>query len=124
MPSARLRPDQVSAAIKASTGNPKLKKIPDGNSLYLITRNGRGYWSFQFRDGNSFRSKILGSAADVSPAQARRAREEFAVGRRSGIVGERRGIANRSAHPAPEKSADEAAKLFGEVVAEYLADKA
>ena len=124
MPRARLRPDQVAAAIKASFGNPKFKKIADGNSLYLMTRNGRGYWSFQFKDGKSFRSKLLGSASDVSPNQARRAREEFAVRRRAGIVGERRGIANRLAHPATEKPADGAAKLFGEVVAEYLVEKA
>jgi integrase len=124
MPSARLRPDQVAAEIKASVGNPKFKRTPDGNSLYLLTRNGRGYWSYQWREGNASRAKLLGSAADMSPNQARRAREEFAVGRRNGTAGERRGIAKRMAHPAPEKRAGEAAKLFGEVVAEYLADKA
>jgi integrase len=124
MPRARLRPDQVATAIKASVGNPKFKKIADGNSLYLMTRNGRGYWSFQFKDGNALRSKLLGSAADVSPNQARRAREEFVVERRNGNAGERRGIANRMGHAAPEKYADEVAKLFGEVVTEYLADKA
>jgi hypothetical protein len=124
MPSARLRPDQVVAEIKASVGNPKFKRTPDGNSLYLLTRNGRGYWSYQWREGNASRAKLLGSAADMSPNQARRAREEFAVGRRNGTAGERRGIAKRMAHPAPEKRAGEAAKLFGEVVAEYLADKA
>src|ERR1700692_774904 len=121
---ARLRPDQVAAHIKASVGNPKFKRTPDGNSLYLLTRNGRGYWSYQWREGNASRAKLLGSAADMSPNQARRAREEFAVGRRNGTAGERRGIAKRMAHPAPEKRAGEAAKLFGEVVAEYLADKA
>ena len=123
MPNARLRPDQVAAEIKASVGNPKFKRTPDGNSLYLLTRNGRGYWSYQWREGNASRAKLLGSAADMSPNQARRAREEFAVGRRNGTAGERRGIAKRMAHPAPEKRAGEA-KLFGEVVAEYLADKA
>ena len=46
------------------------------------------------------------------------------MGRRNGTAGERRGIAKRMAHAAPEKRAGEAAKLFGEVVAEYLADKA
>ncbi len=124
MPSARLRTDQVADAIKDSVGNTKSKRTPDGNSLYLITRNGRGYWTYQWREGNASRTKLLGSAADMSPNQARRAREEFAVARRSGIVGERRGIANRMAHHAPDKRAGEAGKLFGEVVAKYLADKA
>lgn len=40
---------------------------------------------YQFRDGNVIRSKGLGSAARVTPAQARRAREAFAVARREGI---------------------------------------
>ncbi len=124
MPSARLRTDQVADAIKDSVGNAKSKRTPDGNSLYLITRNGRGYWTYQWREGNASRTKLLGSAADMSPNQARRAREEFTVARRSGIVGERRGIANRMAHHAPDKRAGEAGKLFGEVVAKYLADKA
>jgi len=35
---------------------------------------------YQFREGNVIRSKGLGSAARVTPAQARRAREAFAVG--------------------------------------------
>src|SRR6267154_1090928 len=103
---ARLRTDQVSDAIKDSVGNAKSKRTPDGNSLYLITRNGRGYWTYQWREGSASRTKLLGSAADMSPNQARR------------------GIAKRMAYPAPEKRAGEAAKLFGEVVAEYLADKA
>jgi len=40
---------------------------------------------YQFREGNVIRSKGLGSAARVTPAQARRAREAFAVGRREGF---------------------------------------
>jgi hypothetical protein len=58
------------------------KKIPDGNNLYLVVRKGRGFWVLQYRDGASIRSKGLGSAAKVTPAQARRAREEFVVRRR------------------------------------------
>jgi integrase len=122
----RLEPKDVTKEIKTSVGNPKLKRTPDGNSLYLLTRNGRGYWSYQWREGRASRAKLLGSAGDkgMSPSQARKAREDFVVGRRNGTAGERRGIANRMAHPAPGKRAGEAAKLFGEVVAEYLADKA
>src|SRR5712672_1346944 len=101
MPHARLRPDQVDAEIKASVGNPTFQGTPDGNSLYLLTRNGRGYWSYQWREGNASRAKLLGSAADMSPNQARRAREEFAVGGRNGKTGERRGINKRMTHTAP-----------------------
>jgi integrase len=120
---ARLRPEDVKDHIKSSIGDPKLKKISDGQSLYLITRNGRGYWSYSWREGASFRTKLLGPAPEMSPAAARRAREVIAVERRAGGI-ERRGIANRMAHPTTAKRAGEPAKLFGEVVAEYLADKA
>jgi hypothetical protein len=75
-----LRPDQVAAAIRSGIN----QKIPDGNNLYLVVRNGRGFWVLQYREGAIIRSKSLGSAAKVSPAQARRAREEFVVRRRNG----------------------------------------
>ncbi|MGD0851691.1 Arm DNA-binding domain-containing protein, partial [Bradyrhizobium sp.] len=116
----RLDPKKVVAAIKESEGNKTLKRISDGQSLYLMVRNGRGYWSYSWRDGASFRTKLLGSAA-MSPAKARIAREEEATKRRSGIVFERRGAANRRLNPAP---ADAAGKLFGDVVVEYLAKQA
>jgi integrase len=77
-----LKPEQVASVIKSGVS----AKIPDGRSLYLVTRNGRGYWVLQYRDGASFRSKGLGSAADVSPAAARRARDAFMVGRRNGAL--------------------------------------
>src|SRR5258707_12290822 len=101
MPSARLRTDQVADAIKDSVGNTKSKRTPDGNSLYLITRNGRGYWTYQWREGNASRTKLLGSAPDMSPNQARRAREELAIPSRSATVAERRGIANSKPHHPP-----------------------
>jgi len=94
-----------------------MTKISDGQSLYLITRNGRGYWSYNFRDGASYRTKLLGSAADVSPSQARQAREKMAVERRNGRTVERRGAAIRRANPGP---ATASGKLFGEVVTEFL----
>jgi hypothetical protein len=33
-------------------------------------KNGKGFWAYQFRDGNVIRSKGLGSAARVTPALA------------------------------------------------------
>lgn len=124
----RLRPDQVTAAIKSSVGKP-MRKISDGHSLYLITRNGRGYWSYQWRDGSTFRTKLLGSAADVSPAQARRAREEAAVARRSARV-DRRGAVNRAAHALiPHGSAvpatgEAAGELLSDLLIRYLTEAA
>ena len=66
-----LKVDQVAAAIAAGVN----RKIADGNNLYLVVRNGRGFWVLQYRDGQKIRSKGLGSAAKLSPAQARRARD-------------------------------------------------
>jgi len=76
-----LRSEQVSDAIKSGVN----QKIADGHNLYLVVKNGKGFWVYQFRDGNVIRSKGLGSAARVTPAQARRAREAFAVARREGL---------------------------------------
>jgi integrase len=76
-----LRPEQVADAIRSGDN----AKISDGHNLYLLVRNGRGFWVHQFRDGDVIRSTGLGSAATVTLAQARRAREAFSVARRTGI---------------------------------------
>jgi len=77
-----LKPKEVTDAIASGID----QKISDGSNLYLVVRNGRGFWVYQFRDGKVTRSKGLGSAATVTPAQARRAREDFVVARRSGVT--------------------------------------
>jgi hypothetical protein len=41
-----LKPDQVAAAIRSGVN----QKIADGNNLYLVVRNGRGFWVLQYRD--------------------------------------------------------------------------
>jgi integrase len=128
---AKLDPAKVAAAIKASIDNPKIKKHSDGQSLYLLTRDGLGWWQYQWREGASSRSKMLGSAADMSPARARVEREGLATSRRNSIMETRRGIpGNRPAvagirsHPSNRwpraRSTAVAGKLFGEVVTEYL----
>jgi integrase len=66
---------QVADAIRSGTD----QKLADGNNLYLVVRKGRGFWVLQYRDGKKIRSKGLGPAAKITPAQARRAREEFIV---------------------------------------------
>jgi integrase len=85
-----LRPDQVSAAIKAGVN----RKLSDGRGLYLVVKNGRGFWVYQFWNfgptkGNPIphghtRSKCLGTVAQFTPAAARRARDAFAVAWREG----------------------------------------
>jgi integrase len=116
-----LDPKKVAKAINDSVGVKTLTKISDGQSLYLLTRNGRGYWSYAWRDGASFRTKMLGTAGtapgDLSPKKARETREELATERRNGRPVKRRGAANRKANPEPTAGAG---KLFGEVVTEYL----
>jgi integrase len=76
-----LSPRQVADAINSGVN----QKISDGHNLYLVVKNGKGFWVHQFRDGAVIRSKGLGSAASVTPAQARREREAFTVARREGL---------------------------------------
>jgi integrase len=117
----KLDPKKVAKAINDSVGVKTLTKISDGHSLYLLTRNGRGYWSYAWRDGASFRTKMLGTAGtapgDLSPLKARQAREELATERRNGRTVERRGATNRKANPEPTATAG---KLFGDVVTEFI----
>src|ERR1700680_4556000 len=62
-----LRSEQVSDAIKSGVN----QKIADGHNLYLVVKNGKGFWVYQFRDGNVIRSKGLGSAAAGADARGR-----------------------------------------------------
>jgi integrase len=110
-----LRPDQVAAAIRSGIN----QKIPAGDNLYLVVRNGRGFWVLQYRDGAIIRSKGLGSAAKVSSAQARRAREEFVVRRRNGAESAQ-GLAHRALNAAPTVSE----LTFGEAVEEFIFHRA
>jgi hypothetical protein len=123
----RLRSDQIPDLIKKSVGHP-MRKISAGQSLYLITRNGRGYWSYQWREGTAFRTKVLGSAADLSLTKARHAREAEATNRRNGKAAERRGAANRAAHPLaamPVAASGEAAgELLSDLLIRYVAESA
>jgi integrase len=117
----KLDPKKVAKAINDSVGVKKLTKISAGQSLYLLTRNGRGYWSYAWREGASFRTLLLGTAGtargDLSLQAARNAREARATERREGREPARRGAANRKANPKAPAIGE---KLFGEVVTEYL----
>lgn len=93
-----LKPEQVSAALKCGTN----QKLSDGRGLYLVVKNGRGFWVHQFWSfgptqnnpvphGHT-RSKCLGTVADLTPAAARRERDAYAVALREGReVGTRKG---------------------------------
>jgi hypothetical protein len=74
---------QVADAIRSGAD----QKLADGNNLYLVVRKGRGFWALQYCDGKKIRSKGLGAAAKITPAQARRAREEFIVAWRLSLNG-------------------------------------
>lgn len=79
-----------------------------GNSLFLITRDsGKGYWVQQYRDGKSFRSKSLGTVADLnSYAKAVMAAKRFAV--------------KRDDQEVDQAATEAAGPLFSVLVAEYL----
>jgi integrase len=111
-------------------------KVADGNSLFLIVRRpGVGYWVHQFRDGASFQSKGFGRAPTVTLAQARRSREAFTVGRRSGAahVSElsERSNAQAGAHvpkalgkSTPRAAGESAGETFGAALLDYVSEKA
>jgi integrase len=79
-----------------------------GNSLFLITRpSGRSYWIQQYRVGQTFRSKSLGTVAEHnSYSKAVMAAKRFAV--------------NRDDQKATETAAEAAGPLFSILVGEYL----
>jgi integrase len=85
MPS--LKKEDVTAALRKSDGNMKFTKYSAGESLFLMVRNGRGYWRVQYRDGQSFKAKVLGTAADLSPTEAGHERDAFMVARRNARKG-------------------------------------
>jgi integrase len=122
-----LKPEQVASEIQSG----KNRKIADGRSLYLVVRNGRGFWVYEYRHGNSRHSHGLGSAANMSPAAARRAREDFAVERRKPLFvppRKHRGRAlmtTTATAGAPRQAPMAGAgKAFGEAHATYLTNHA
>jgi phage tail sheath gpL-like len=79
--------DDADDYVRASIGNKKFKRYSDGDSLFLMTRNGRGYWRLQYRDGESFKAKVLGTVADMTPNKARQDRNDFMAARRNARKG-------------------------------------
>jgi len=125
-----LKPEHVKTAIAESVGNPKFTRIADGLSLYLMTRNGRGYWQFNYKSGGSVRSKMLGSATDLSPTQARNEKHRFNVLRKEPEQSTEQGrtalrTGEQSTNPEQRRrqgTGNVVEKPFGEVVELYLSE--
>jgi integrase len=81
---ARLTTQQCHQAI--AKAGPSVKKIADGGGLYLFVKNGRAYWTWQFRNGASWSSKGFGPFPAVTPKAAREAAESYRVALRSGTA--------------------------------------
>jgi integrase len=83
-------------------------KYSFGNSLFLVTRpSGKGYWIQQYRDGQSFRSKSLGTVVNLnSYAKAVKAAQRYAV--------------KRDDDKADDETTKAAGPLFAALVADYL----
>jgi integrase len=108
---ARLTTQQCHQSIAAA--GPSVKKIADGGGLYLFVKNGRAYWTWQFRNGDGWSSKGFGAFPSVTPKAAREAAEAYRVALRSGTV----------MAPAVKPRQARAAvtgKTFAEVVPQWL----
>jgi hypothetical protein len=122
---ARLSQADVAKAIASG----ETVRLFDGNSLSLHVRGGSALWEYQFRDGQSMRTLSLGSAADMSPAAARREREDRAAERRKGRIA-RRGLAviNSAApptDPADKRAGPELKRMrFADIVESFISLKA
>jgi integrase len=109
----RLTTQQCHEAI-AKAGS-AIKKIADGGGLYLFVKNGRAFWTWQFRNGASWSSKGFGPFPAVTPKAAREAAESYRVALRSGT-------AVMSPIPTPHQARSVAAgKPFPEALEEWLA---
>jgi len=101
----RLRPADVAGLLKRDG------KHPDGGSLYLQVRQGRGAWVYEHRDGAFRRSKGLGACPPVTLADARKLADDLRAGRET--IPRRRPSAVVTSK-----------KTFSQTVLDYLAEKA
>ncbi|HMJ42653.1 MAG TPA: tyrosine-type recombinase/integrase [Pseudolabrys sp.] len=101
----RLRPADI-AGLLGRDG-----KHPDGGSLYLQVRAGRGAWVYEHRDGAFRRSRGLGACPPVTLPMARKLADDLRAGRET--VPRRRPSAVVTSK-----------KTFSQTVLDYLAEKA
>jgi integrase len=104
--------------VSKKTGAPiTIRKVPDGNGLFLIIRDGeprRAFWTYQHRSATGWTSKGFGGFPDVTPKQAREALEKHKVELRNGTAAAPIIVPRKAVAPV-------AGKPFPEVVAEWLA---
>jgi integrase len=122
----RLKAADVTRIIAESRGQ-KPRRYADGNSIYLVTTgNGGASWTYQFWEASTGRVRAigLGSAADLSPPQARRKAEDFRVALRNGtavLPSWRRAVASRaSVVPGGETFAQAAATYLKSMESEWV----
>lgn len=113
----RLKPADVTRAIAAGAAGSN-QKIADGASLFLFVRGRSAIWIHQYREGASMRTRSLGSAADMSPNAARRAREAFSAQRRAEPIERRGATVRRTAEPASEPQTSR--YRFADVLKAYI----
>ena len=104
-----LRPEAVRDTMRNADAKMKWHKT-DCPSLYLVTKQGRGFWVLHFRDpreGGAIRNHGLGSADTLTPAAARRKAQDFMSDLRNG----------RPVAIATHKAKGE---LFGTAASQYL----
>src|SRR5271155_2070519 len=81
-----LRPEAVRDTMRNADAKMKWHKT-DCPSLYLVTKQGRGFWVLHFRDpreGGAIRNTGLGSAETLTPAAAKRKAQDFMSDLRNG----------------------------------------
>lgn len=101
----------------ADAGASAIKKVADGHGLYLFVKNGRAFWTLQFRKGDSWSSRGFGSFPDVTPKQAREKVADYKHDLKNGTA-----PASAVVIRMPRKAAAAGAgKPFKEAVAAWLA---
>jgi hypothetical protein len=105
------KPDELDERTPAERIQDALKdpgKHSFGNSLFLVTReSGKGYWVQQYRDGKLFKSKSLGTVANLNSYS-------------KALVAARRFAGKRDDQKADDAATQAAGPLFSVLVAEYL----
>jgi integrase len=108
----------IADAIAASKTT-KAKRHADGRSLYLVARNGRGFWIWMHANdngGKSPQSVGLGPYPETTLAAARIRRDDYAGDRRRRLQG---GVTMAAIRPTAG-----AGELFAKAASTYLADHA
>jgi integrase len=118
VPPVSLTNDRIKRLVATSS---RPVKESDGHSLNIYVKGGHASWVYVFRDpaDGRIRHKGLGRWPDVTPAAARRARDDFSADLRAGRV-------SLSPPKSPRAMTLEAARaggLFGDAAKAYLGNE-